>query len=202
MSIGSRVRRLREAQGLSLRALARSSGMTPTGVSLVEQGKSTPTSTTIEKLSRALGVEPGVLFGEPISKTPPPQTMEELLEAAGVEGRELARSYSKDSPDYVGELFEGLSYEEVQELAWRIINARRAVKATIERYLKDPDITPEEVRKLELLGLHTMQVSMIAILSATEAADAEIARTNEAGDTTHADAFERDKRLLLAQVGG
>ena len=49
-----RVRRL-----LSVRALARRAGVAPTTVHLVESGRRAPQFLTIERLSRALGVEPG-----------------------------------------------------------------------------------------------------------------------------------------------
>ncbi len=193
MEIGKRVRQLREAQGLSLRALARLSSMTPSGISLVEQGKSAPSSTTVEKLAQALGVEPGVLFGS-IPKAPPPKTIAELLDVARVEGRELERPH-----DRIGELFEGLSYEETIALAWRIVHARRAVKAVIDRYKKDPDTTPEEIRVLDGLEIRTFLVNSIAIATAHGATEAEAARAKAEGDAAQAEAAERDGGHLVAQ---
>ena len=68
MDIGQRVRGLREEQGLSLRELARRADMTPTGVSLVEQGETNPSSDTLVKLARGLGVQPGDLFPKVIAR--------------------------------------------------------------------------------------------------------------------------------------
>ena len=68
VNIGNRVRGLREEQGLSLRELARRADMTATGVSLVEQGQTNPSSDTLMKLARGLGVQPGDLFPKAIAR--------------------------------------------------------------------------------------------------------------------------------------
>ena len=51
-----RVRRL-----LSVRQLAKRAGVAPTTVHLLETGRRRPQFLTIERLSRALGVEPGAV---------------------------------------------------------------------------------------------------------------------------------------------
>jgi transcriptional regulator with XRE-family HTH domain len=60
--IGDRVRQLRVGRGLNMSELARRSGLTPTGVHLIEQGKRTPSSATLEKIAQGLNVNPGDLF--------------------------------------------------------------------------------------------------------------------------------------------
>ncbi|MDQ3926006.1 MAG: helix-turn-helix domain-containing protein [Actinomycetota bacterium] len=206
LGIGRRVKELREERGLTLSALAERAGLSSAAVSRIERGLRTPGAETVEKLARGLNRDPGDLFafatfglirGEPV-----PQTIDELLAAANVEGKELARSYDNNTPGHISELFEGLSYEQVQALAWRIVKDRRAVKATIDRYLNEPGITPNEKRVLQLLDVKTMQVNLIAILEANQAAEREAEAAKENGDTEHAEAIERDKSLLLAQVGG
>jgi transcriptional regulator with XRE-family HTH domain len=176
------VRELREGQELSLRELARRSNMTPTGISMVEQGQRSPSSETIEKLARGLGVAPGVLFGAPLSKPPPPRTIAELLDAAGVEDREL-----ENSPGHVSKRFEGLeTYEETKALAGRIISARRAVVAFIAEYEKDQGTTPEDVEALKRLATHTFLVNAVAIAAAGTVAEVEKARAEAEGDLARA----------------
>ena len=60
--IGLRVHDLRSADGLSLDALARSSGVSRSMISLIERGESSPTAVVLEKLAFALGVTLAGLF--------------------------------------------------------------------------------------------------------------------------------------------
>ncbi|MBW3655492.1 MAG: XRE family transcriptional regulator [Gemmatimonadetes bacterium] len=62
--IAGRLRALRDAQGLSLEALAERSGVSRSNISLIERGQSSPTATVLDKLSAALGVALAALFGE------------------------------------------------------------------------------------------------------------------------------------------
>ena len=57
--LGRLVRRLREAHGMSQRALARAAGVTPAYVSLIERGRRAPDRTVVEKLEQALSANPG-----------------------------------------------------------------------------------------------------------------------------------------------
>ena len=63
--IGSRLRDLRGARELSLRALARLIGASPSLLSQIENGKVTPSVDTLYLLSGALGVPVAAFFGEP-----------------------------------------------------------------------------------------------------------------------------------------
>lgn len=75
--MGKRVRDLREEQGLTITDLANRAGLTRNAVSRIELGRRTPGSTTVEKLARGLGVEPGDLYTQeeqptlPLEETPP-----------------------------------------------------------------------------------------------------------------------------------
>jgi transcriptional regulator with XRE-family HTH domain len=60
--IAARVRELRDAQGLSLDALAERSGVSRSNISLIERGQSSPTATVLDKLSTGLGVTVASLF--------------------------------------------------------------------------------------------------------------------------------------------
>jgi transcriptional regulator with XRE-family HTH domain len=62
MTIGARIRELRQERGLSQEALGARSGISTFSVSRIETGKSMPGSATVEKVAHALGVEPGELF--------------------------------------------------------------------------------------------------------------------------------------------
>jgi transcriptional regulator with XRE-family HTH domain len=54
--LGRCLRELREERGFSLRALAEESGLSVNTISLIENGKSTPSVTTLQKISIALQV--------------------------------------------------------------------------------------------------------------------------------------------------
>jgi transcriptional regulator with XRE-family HTH domain len=60
--IARRVRELRDAQGLSLDALAERSGVSRSNISLIERGQSSPTALVLNKLSSGLGVTVASLF--------------------------------------------------------------------------------------------------------------------------------------------
>ena len=59
---GLRVREVREASGLSQEALAFKAKMHRTAISFIERAQRSATLETVEKLSRALNVEPGELM--------------------------------------------------------------------------------------------------------------------------------------------
>jgi transcriptional regulator with XRE-family HTH domain len=83
--IATRVRELRDAQGLSLDALANRSGVSRSMISLVERGESSPTAVVLDKLAVGLGVTLGVLFNTP---------------AAVVEARHSPVARRKDQPEW------------------------------------------------------------------------------------------------------
>lgn len=56
MRVGTRIRELREAQGLSQRDLAKAIGMARSLVGYVEAGTKVPTLTTVDAIAQALGV--------------------------------------------------------------------------------------------------------------------------------------------------
>ena len=63
---GHRLRAAREAAGLSQLALSAASGVTNDTISRLELGRRAPQAGTIERLARAIGVNPAVLaIGEP-----------------------------------------------------------------------------------------------------------------------------------------
>ena len=55
---GVRIRQLREARGLTQEALASASGLHPTHISLIEGAHRSVRLETIERLAKALGVQP------------------------------------------------------------------------------------------------------------------------------------------------
>ncbi|KHK52106.1 DNA-binding protein [Ralstonia sp. A12] len=62
--IAHRLRELRDAQGLSLDALAERSQVSRSAISLIERGQSSPTAAVLDRLSSALGVTLASLFEE------------------------------------------------------------------------------------------------------------------------------------------
>src|SRR5258708_4236718 len=63
--IAERVRELRAAQGLSLDALAKKSGVSRSMISLIERGESSPTAAVLERLASGLRVTLASLFDPP-----------------------------------------------------------------------------------------------------------------------------------------
>jgi transcriptional regulator with XRE-family HTH domain len=77
-NVGQRIREIREAKGLSLRALAARSGLSLNAISLIERGENSPTVSSLHLLATALGVsiadffqgalEQTVIFVEPAAR--------------------------------------------------------------------------------------------------------------------------------------
>lgn len=64
VDVASRIRELREERSLSIRALARLSGLSANALSMIERGKSSPSVSTLYKVSTALDVPITSLFRE------------------------------------------------------------------------------------------------------------------------------------------
>lgn len=62
---GERLKELREAAGLTVYALAKKSKISKQALAKLEKGESEPTWSTVQKLSRALGVPVGAFDVEP-----------------------------------------------------------------------------------------------------------------------------------------
>ncbi len=56
IDVGQRLRILREERGISMRALARRSGLSANALSMIERGLTSPSVSTLHKLSTALEV--------------------------------------------------------------------------------------------------------------------------------------------------
>ena len=63
VNIGERLRELREARNISMRALATRSGLSANALSMIERGKASPSVSTLYKLADALGVSITSFFG-------------------------------------------------------------------------------------------------------------------------------------------
>lgn len=62
VDVGARLRALREARRLSIKALAEASGLAVNTLSLIEHGKSSPSVSTLQQLAAALGVPISAFF--------------------------------------------------------------------------------------------------------------------------------------------
>ena len=71
VNLGSAVRRLRETQGTSLRALAEASGFSASFLSQVENGQASPSISSMERIATALGVTLAEFFQEAQGGTEP-----------------------------------------------------------------------------------------------------------------------------------
>ena len=63
VNIGERLRELREARNISMRALAIRSGLSANALSMIERGRASPSVSTLYKLADALGVSITSFFG-------------------------------------------------------------------------------------------------------------------------------------------
>jgi transcriptional regulator with XRE-family HTH domain len=63
INVGERLRELREARNISMRALATKSGLSANALSMIERGRASPSVSTLYKLAEALGVSITSFFG-------------------------------------------------------------------------------------------------------------------------------------------
>jgi transcriptional regulator with XRE-family HTH domain len=68
VNVATSLRELREARGISMRALATRSGLSANALSMIERGKTSPSVSTLYKLADALGVSITAFFGEEDAK--------------------------------------------------------------------------------------------------------------------------------------
>ena len=69
-SLGNRLRELRRQQALSLRALAEKSGLSANTLSLIENGKTSPSVATLQQIALALNVPITAFFDTEIRRDP------------------------------------------------------------------------------------------------------------------------------------
>ena len=69
--IKDRIKELREKNGLTISAFAKSLGISPTSASLYESGKQNPGKKTIAKICEVYGVDEGYLLSTPGDKATP-----------------------------------------------------------------------------------------------------------------------------------
>lgn len=63
VDVSTRLRELREGQGISMRTLATKSGLSANALSMIERGKTSPSVSTLYKLAGALGISITAFFG-------------------------------------------------------------------------------------------------------------------------------------------
>lgn len=68
VNVGQRLRELREARNISMRALAARSGLSANALSMIERGRASPSVSTLYKLADALGVSITAFFNSGIEK--------------------------------------------------------------------------------------------------------------------------------------
>jgi len=68
--VGTRIRSLRQERGLSMRALARNSGLSPNALSMIERGRTSPTVSTVYKISHAMGLPITDIFRDQPNRSP------------------------------------------------------------------------------------------------------------------------------------
>ena len=85
-TVGERLREARQARGVSLRALARDIGVSPSLISQIETGKSQPSVSTLYAITSALGISVEYVFQAretPVAvDLPAPATLLDVLGSA------------------------------------------------------------------------------------------------------------------------
>lgn len=71
MNIGSKLREVRESRGLSQRDLAGRAGLTNAAISMIEQGKSSPSVSSLKRLLDAIPMSLSEFFSEVEASGPP-----------------------------------------------------------------------------------------------------------------------------------
>jgi transcriptional regulator with XRE-family HTH domain len=185
VTIGDRVRELRRRKALTQGQLAEAVGRDRSTISLIESNHNFPQPGTIQRIAGALDVPPEALtdpsWSTTVPKEPPPRSMGELLERAGVSDRTFTMSLVE-----IGEVFEGLSYQEAYTLAREIADVRAAVKPVLAQHKG----TPEEVS----LTVQSMEINMVANLSFQAIAERERSRAVEQGDAERAGQIEKEEQ--------
>jgi len=64
MNIGERIKKLREARELSQKEVATAINMDQSQYSKIEKGRTDPTTTTLEKIAKAIGIDISELFAD------------------------------------------------------------------------------------------------------------------------------------------
>ena len=64
IDVGARLRELRTGIGVSMRALARMSGLSANALSMIERGRTSPSVSTLHKLANAMGIPITAFFRE------------------------------------------------------------------------------------------------------------------------------------------
>lgn len=95
VDVAQKLRQLRETQHMSLRALARQSGLSANALSMIERGRVSPSVSTLYKVADALGVPMSRFFGEP-------PTLQEIV---------MVRADERTRVPFVRGLWEGLGGE-------------------------------------------------------------------------------------------
>jgi len=68
VDVGQRLKQLREEQNISMRGLATKSGLSANALSMIERGKTSPSVSTLYKLSDALGVPITQFFSQQLDR--------------------------------------------------------------------------------------------------------------------------------------
>lgn len=68
VNVGGRLRSLREERKMSIRGLARKSGLSANALSMIERGKTSPSVSTLYKLADALELPITTFFGEEVER--------------------------------------------------------------------------------------------------------------------------------------
>jgi transcriptional regulator with XRE-family HTH domain len=68
VDVGTRLRQLREEHNISMRGLATKSGLSANALSMIERGKTSPSVSTLYKLSEALGIPITEFFNQQLER--------------------------------------------------------------------------------------------------------------------------------------
>ena len=209
--IKDRIKELREKNGLTISAFAKSLGISPTSASLYESGKQNPGKKTIAKICEVYGVDEGYLLSTPGDKaTPTDKATPAAKEADNKAVEEKKRGRRPKKADVVNEEKEpdiAAILSRVAEIGVRKAAAEAGVAwQTVNKWKKDAEkaalSSSEEIQKT-VDNLTTPEGAQEAVTKVMEM----IPSTKEENETTVPDEVEKkeekkeiDINAVLARV--
>ena len=183
LRIADRVRELRAASGLSLAALAHTSGVSRSMISLVERGESSPTAMVLHKLASGLGVMLASLFDTPDTATTaaPVSRRDEQMQWKDPASGYLRRNVSPvgvPQPMQIVEVlfpagarvaFEtGAQQVRIHQQVWVLEGAIDVTLGTQHHHLREGDCLAMQIDRPTIFHNPTRKPARYAVVSANE----------------------------------
>jgi transcriptional regulator with XRE-family HTH domain len=181
--VGQEIKRLREARGWIQAKLAVEAGMAPSAVNQIENGKRSPSASSLNKLARALGVEVANLFPKGQAPLPeqPPTADSKVRAWLKDHGAKFALMTEAEFSELVlsleagqngDQLLEGLEHliEEITREDWHI------ERALMQEFRRGEDLFPNPPAGPDLTKRYFARHKAVTRLQRALAADYQVLR--------------------------